>query len=644
MEDTLSLILDKINQPNDIKKLSKSEYTKLATEIRRFLVMKVSKTGGHLASNLGVVELTIALHLWMEFPNDKLIWDVGHQSYVHKILTGRKNEFDTLRQYGGMSGFPKHRESDCDAFDTGHSSTSISVANGLAKARDLAGEHRKVVAVIGDGALSGGMAFEALNNISRMKTNLMIVLNDNNMSIAENVGGMAGYLGKVRTNATYTGFKGRIEFFLKKIPGIGELILAKLKKSKESIKHLFIPGMLFEDMGLTYIGPIDGHNIDQMLTAFSSASRVQGPVLVHVITKKGKGYEKAEFDPSRYHGVEPFDLKTGKNLTLKNAATYTEVFSETIMELVKENPKIVAITAAMQGGTGLSKMAVKYPKRCFDVGIAEEHGVTFAAGLAAGGYRPIVAIYSTFLQRAYDQILHDVCISSLPVLFAVDRAGIVGNDGETHQGIFDLSYLGHIPGLTVMAPGSGEELKEMLKFALSYQGPIAIRYPRGEVYQRKEKLAPIIYGKSEIVKDVQEKEEKIAKKEKIAEREKIKCVGLLAVGNMLSIAQEAANCLESENIQVIVVNVRFVSPIDTETILDLANRCSLLVTIEENVKRGGFGESVAALLAEQSERMAKILIQALKDEFLHHGSIDKLREECQMNTKSIVERIKENLK
>lgn len=623
LEDVLPGILDRVNQPNDIKKLSEKEYAPLAAEIRRFLVMNVSKTGGHLASNLGVVELTMALHLWMDFPNDKLVWDVGHQSYVHKILTGRKKEFPTLRQYQGMSGFPKRKESDCDAFDTGHSSTSISIANGLAKARDLAKEKRKVVAVIGDGALSGGMAYEALNNISRMKTNLMIVLNDNNMSIAENVGGMASYLGKVRTNTAYTGFKGRLERFLKGIPGIGEVILNKLKKSKESIKHLFIPGMLFEDMGLTYIGPVDGHNISQMLTAFESASKVKGSVIVHVITKKGKGYEKAELDPCKYHGVEPFDLKTGNSLEQKKR-TFTEIFSETMLEWFRKDSKLVAITAAMPAGTGLNRIAARYPKRCFDVGIAEEHAVTFAAGLAAGGFHPVVAVYSTFLQRAYDQILHDVCIGGLKVIFAIDRAGIVGNDGETHQGIFDLSYLSHIPGLTVMAPGSGKELKMMLDFSMALDKPVAIRYPRGSAYERNQEPERIVYGKSEVIFETSANDLDVC---------------LFAVGVMAEAAIKAGKCLERKGYQVAVINVRFVSPMDQETIRLFASRSKIVVTAEENVACGGFGEQVAAFLEKCQIKQPKFLAVSIPDIFLPHGDIEQLRKDCGLTAEQIAEAI-----
>ena len=468
-------ILDRINQPNDIKEVSPAQYNRLAKEIRHFLLHRVSEHGGHLASNLGAVELTMALHLFLDFPKDKLIWDVGHQAYVHKILTGRKEGFYSLREYEGMSGFPKRKESECDAFDTGHSSTSISVANGLVSARELSGGDEKIVAVIGDGALSGGMAMEALNNVGKLDSNLIIVLNDNNMSISENVGGMANYLAKIRSNAAYTGFKGGLEEALNKLPEVGTKIVRRLKQSKDSLKHFFIRGMYFEDLGITYIGPIDGHDIEQMRRALETAAKMPKAVLIHVVTKKGKGYEPAETDPGKFHGVEPFALKTGEVLRPSTGVSYTKMFSDTMLELGEENKKIVGVTAAMPTGTGLMAFAKKYPERFFDVGIAEEHAVTFAAGMAAGGYHPVVAVYSTFLQRAYDQILHDVCIGNLPVTFAVDRAGIVGRDGETHQGVFDLSYLAHIPNLTVMAPKSTVELRDMLHYASSCNFPVAIR-------------------------------------------------------------------------------------------------------------------------------------------------------------------------
>ena len=476
-------LLDRINQPNDIKNIDADDYKKLAWEIRRFIVKNVSRTGGHLSSNLGVVELSMAIHLCCELPYDQIIWDVGHQSYTHKILTGRKEEFANLRQYGGMSGFPKRAESPCDVFDTGHSSTSISAAVGFAKARDIRDGVQKIFAVIGDGALSGGMAYEALNNAARLKSNLIIVLNDNQMSIAKNVGGMAGYLGNIRTNTNYMGLKEDVENILKKMPRIGETITTSIRGFKDVLKRVFIPGMLFEDMGIKYIGPIDGHDVKKMVSAFDGASKVKGAVLVHVCTKKGKGYPPAEKDPSAFHGVAPFFVRDGsarKSEGLKE--TYTDVFSRKITELAEKDKRITAVTAAMPAGTGLSVFSEKFPDRFFDVGIAEEHAVTFAAGMAAGGLKPVVAIYSTFLQRAYDQILQDVCLCGLPVVFMADRAGIVGSDGETHQGIFDIAFMMPMPGLTVIAPKNSWELGEMLAFALNHNAPVAIRYPRGESY------------------------------------------------------------------------------------------------------------------------------------------------------------------
>lgn len=619
-------ILDAINEPNDIKSVNRKDYARLTTEIRKFLITNISKTGGHLASNLGVVELTIALHLFMDFPEDKLVWDVGHQAYVHKLLTGRKGDFSTLRQFEGMSGFPKRSESDCDAFDTGHSSTSLSVACGIAKARDLSNQHHKVVAVIGDGALSGGMAFEALNNLSHINSNLIIVLNDNNMSIAQNVGGMSNYLGKVRTNSKYTNFKGGLESALKKIPKVGDAIVTTLKQSKDSIKHLMIPGMLFEDMGITYIGPIDGHNIDLMLTALQTASRVNGAVIIHAITKKGKGYERAEKEPCRFHGVEPFDVKTGKKILVNNDLSYTDVFSKTIIEYAREYEDIVAISAAMPDGTGLTAFQKEFPERFFDVGIAEEHAVTFAAGLAASGFRPIVAIYSTFLQRAYDQILHDVCVSHLPVIFAIDRAGIVGNDGETHQGMFDLSFLSTIPGMTVIAPKNGIELKKMLLFALNYQGPIAIRYPKSSVYLGfEEQTSEIVYGKSEVLYEESE-------------------IALIAVGSMVETAAQVREVLKSEGHQVTLVNARFVTPMDEDLLHKLVKNHKLIVTLEENEKRGGFGEGVSLFLYEHDYQDVMNINVSLPNQYIEHGSRDVLLEKFGLNVNQIIQRMKEKLK
>lgn len=614
------ILLEKIEKANDIKNIDPSEYKQLASEIRRFLVSKISKTGGHLASNLGVVELTMALHLFLDFPNDKIVWDVGHQSYTHKILTGRKEEFDTLRQYQGLSGFPKRNESDCDACDTGHSSTSLSVALGMAVARDLEQTNEKVVAVIGDGALSGGMAYEALNNAARLKSNFIIVLNDNNMSISENVGGMALYLGKIRTNKKYQVFKDDIENALQKVP-IGDKIADKIRRSKDSIKRLMIPGMLFEDMGLTYIGPIDGHNIAQMSKAFDTASKLQKAVIVHVVTKKGKGYAKAEKNPSAFHGVDPFYVKTGESRTKSHVETYTDVYSAQLIELGKEKEDIVAITAAMPSGTGLVHFRDTFPHRFFDVGIAEEHAIAFAAGLALKGVKPFVSIYSTFLQRGYDQILHDVCINHAPVVLAVDRAGIVGKDGETHQGVFDLSFLSSIPNMTVIAPKNKYEFQDMLKYCAEFNGPIAIRYPRGEVYTGLDSFqTPIVYGKSEWIY----RENSIL---------------LLAVGNMVKIAQKVRDNLKRQGYQVSLVNARFVKPIDTELLEEAMADHNLVVSMEENVKRGGYGEHVISYLTESGYHDKKMINIGIPDEFVEHGSVEQLYENLGLDTDSIVERI-----
>lgn len=613
-------LLEKINQPNDIKKVNKKEYAKLAKEIRGFLVRSISKTGGHLAANLGAVELTMALHLAMDFPKDKLVFDVGHQAYTHKILTGRRKEFATLRTYEGLSGFPKRKESDCDAFDTGHSSTSISAAVGLATARDLAGEDYKVAAVIGDGALSGGMAYEALNHIGGSHSKMLIVLNDNKMSISENIGGMAAYLGKVRTNAKYVEFKDDLENTLRKTK-FGTKLVYGLKRSKDSIKHFIVPGMFFEDMGITYVGPIDGHNIELMTRAFKTAFQANRPVLVHVVTEKGRGYEFAKANPSAFHGVDPFDIKTGKVLKKPEGKSYTAVFSEAVCELAKENPKVAAITAAMPQGTGLDVFEKQYPERFFDVGIAEEHAVTFAAGLAAGGYSPVVAVYSTFLQRAYDQIVHDVCVGGLPVVFAVDRAGIVGNDGETHQGILDISYLSHIPGMTVMAPRDATELREMLRFAVDLKQPVALRYPRGQACELTEVgRASLVYGKAEVLY----KESEIA---------------LLAVGSMVETALKVRDLLRKGSYQATVVNMRFISPMDTEILDEVAANHRVVVTLEENVLSGGFGEKVAAYYAERGWH-ARLKNIALPNRYIEHGDPQVLKEKYGLSAEQIAEDIK----
>ena len=614
------MILEKINEVNDIKKLDSGELPLLAEEIRDFLIQKISLSGGHLASNLGVVELTMALHLAFDLPEDKLIWDVGHQSYTHKLLTGRREGFDTLRKYGGMSGFPKRKESSCDAFDTGHSSTSISAGLGYARARDIRGEDYHVVSVIGDGSLTGGMAYEALNNAARIKSNFIIVLNDNNMSISENVGGMSTYLGDLRTNEAYTGFKSGVTNTLNRIPVYGERIVKRLHKTKSGIKQLFIPGMLFEEMGITYLGPVDGHNIQQMIRVFQEAKKLDEAVLVHVITKKGRGYAPAERHPARFHGAEPFDIETGLPTHKRTKANYTDIFSTVMRKLGDRNPNVVAITAAMPDGTGLARFRNMFPDRFFDVGIAEEHAVTFAAGLAAGGLIPVVAVYSSFLQRAYDQVLHDVCIQNLHVVFAIDRAGLVGSDGETHQGIFDLSYLSTIPNMCVMAPKNKWELSDMMKFAVDYTGPIALRYPRGEAYDGMQEFrAPVVYGKSEVLYD----EEGIL---------------LLAVGSMVKVADEVRRHLKELGYPCTLVNARFVKPIDEEMLLEMEKEHKLIVTMEENVKCGGFGEHVLDFLSEIGSR-ARVIQVALPDDYIEHGNVDILRKEAGIDADSIEKRI-----
>ena len=613
------MVLEKINQVGDIKQIPPEEYDTLAEEIRHFLVEKISRSGGHLASNLGVVELTMALHLCFDFPKDKVVWDVGHQSYTHKLLTGRKSGFDELRKYGGMSGFPKRKESDCDCFDTGHSSTSISAGIGLVAARDLQDGDEHVISVIGDGALTGGMAYEALNNASRLKRNFIIILNDNNMSIAENVGGMSEYLNGLRTNEAYTNFKTGVEQSLSRIPG-GSHLANQLKKTKSGIKQLFIPGMLFENMGITYLGPVDGHDIGKLQDILNKAKKVKGAVLVHVLTRKGNGYVPAERHPARFHGAEPFDIETGLPLNKKKKANYQDVFSTCMVKLGQRNEKVVAITAAMPDGTGLKRFKNIYPDRFFDVGIAEGHAVTFAAGLAAGGMRPIFAVYSSFLQRAYDQVLHDVCIQNLPVVFAIDRAGLVGSDGETHQGIFDLSYGSSIPNMHIMAPKNKWELSDMLKYAVEFDGPIALRYPRGEAYDGlKEYRRPIEYGKSEVIYE----EEDIA---------------LLAVGNMVKIAEQVRKNLKEIGYSCTLVNARFVKPIDTEVLDMLSADHKLLVTMEENVRSGGYGEKVMDYVVEQ-ELPVKLLNISLPDEYVEHGNVALLYEEVGIDAQTVTKRI-----
>lgn len=616
------MYLEQIENPNDIQKIDPAHYEELAQEIREFLIEKISVTGGHLGSNLGTVELTMALHLSLNLPDDKIIWDVGHQSYTHKLLSGRKDGFDVLRQFHGMSGFPKRKESDFDAFDTGHSSTSISAGLGLVKARDLLGEKRTIVSVIGDGALTGGMAYEALNNAAKLETNFIIILNDNNMSISENVGGVSKYLNNIRTADGYLTLK---ENMLNALSGSrgGDRMVTRIRRAKASFKQLVIPGMLFEDMGVTYLGPVDGHNIPAMMKVIREAKRVRGAVMIHVLTRKGKGYEPAERHPARFHGTEPFDIETGIPKHPRTVANYTDIFSTVMCKLGERDPRVVAITAAMPDGTGLKRFRNKYPDRFFDVGIAEEHAVTFAAGLAAGGMRPVVAVYSSFLQRAYDQILHDVCIQDLPVVFAIDRAGLVGSDGETHQGIFDYSYLSCIPNMHICAPKNKWELSDMMKFAVNFDAPIALRYPRGTAYTGlKEFRAPIELGKAEWIYRETE-------------------IALFAVGSMVKTAEEVREKLKNRGYPVSLVNGRFIKPIDREAVLEAAACHRLIVTMEENVASGGYGEKVSACLDEAGvpSHQCRCVNICLPDAYIEHGNTELLKGELGLDADGIVRTI-----
>lgn len=614
------MVLEKINQINDIKNIDKEELPLLAEEIRQFLIEKISENGGHLASNLGVVELTMALHLAFQLPEDKFIWDVGHQSYTHKILTGRRDGFDGLRKYGGMSGFPKRKESICDAFDTGHSSTSISAGLGYARARDLLGCSYRVVSVIGDGSMTGGMAYEALNNAAQMKTNFIVVLNDNEMSISENVGGLSSYLSNLRTAEAYTGLKAGVENTLNKIPVYGNKMVEGIRNTKNGIKQLVLPGMFFEDLGVKYLGPVDGHNIAQMVKVFQEAQKVKGAVVVHIKTKKGKGYLPAERHPARFHGAEPFDIETGVPKKKKKKANYTDVFSTVMCKLGEKVPELVAVTAAMPDGTGLKRFRNMYPDRFFDVGIAEEHGVTFAAGMAVGGLRPVVAVYSSFLQRAYDQVIHDVCIQKLPVVFAIDRAGLVGSDGETHQGLFDLSYLSSIPNMCVMAPKNKWELADMMKFAVKYDGPIAIRYPRGEAYDGLADFrAPIVYGKAEVLYDE-------------------KGIALLAIGSMVKTAEEVRKRLRDMGYSCSLINMRFVKPLDEELLRQVAEEHQMIITMEENVRSGGLGDRVLEYLNDINQHV-RVINVALPDDYVEHGNVDVLKQETCIDADSVVKQI-----
>lgn len=617
------MLLERINQVNDIKNLDWDELDALAAEIREFLVDKVSKTGGHLASNLGVVELTIAMHMAYSLPEDKMIWDVGHQAYTHKLLTGRKEGFDSLRKHRGMSGFPKRNESDCDAFDTGHSSTSISAGLGYVEAREILGDSYNVVAVIGDGSLTGGMAYEALNNAAQAKSNYVIVLNDNNMSISENVGGMSRYLDGIRTNLVYNNLKKGVTNTLNKIPVVGDELISKVRKTKNSIKQLLVPGMFFEDMGITYLGPVDGHDIKALYRTLKEAQRMNHAVLVHVLTEKGRGYAPAEKNPSKFHGISPFDVETGEVLEAKSKDTYTDVFGKVMCKVGEQDDKLVAITAAMKDGTGLVHFGRRYPDRFFDVGIAEEHAVTFAAGLAAAGLKPVFAVYSAFLQRGYDQIVHDVCMQNLPVVFAIDRAGLVGSDGETHQGAYDMAFLNHIPNMTMMSPKNKWEFADMIRFAANHDGPIALRYPRGTAYDElKGYREPIRLGKSEIICEESD-------------------IAIFSVGHMMEVAQEVYAKLKEQGYACSLINARFVKPMDKEVLLKMAQNHSVFVTIEDGIRAGGYGEKVENFVYRQ-QLPVKVLVNAIPDQYVEQGSISQLRKEIGLDAESILEKIVAN--
>ena len=615
------MYLENIENVNDIKKIDPANYPALAQEIRDFLIRKISVTGGHLGSNLGAVELTMALHLALDLPEDKIIWDVGHQAYTHKLLTGRKDGFDGLRQYHGMSGFPKRKESCCDCFDTGHSSTSISAGLGLVMARDHKGEKHTIVSVIGDGSLTGGMAYEALNNASKLETNFIVILNDNNMSISENVGGVSKYLNNIRTADGYLDLK---EGIYNALLGSakGNQVIRGIRRLKSSLKTLVIPGMFFEDMGITYLGPVDGHDVQAMIDVIHAAQRVEGPVLIHALTKKGKGYLPAEKHPAKFHGTEPFDVTTGKVLKPKTEPSYTDVFSTVICNLAEKHENLVAITAAMPDGTGLRRFRSQFPDRFYDVGIAEEHAVTFAAGLAAGGMKPVVAVYSSFLQRAYDQIIHDVCLQNLPVVFCIDRAGLVGSDGETHQGIFDLTYLSGIPNMHVCAPKNKWELADMLQFAMDFGGPIAMRYPRGTAYAGLEEYRqPVELGKAEWIY----REEEIA---------------LLALGSMVEEAEKVRELLKAQGRKVSLINARFAKPIDEEILVEVSKAHSLIVTLEENIACGGYGEKVLSAMNVRG-LSNRILNVTLPDSYVEHGSVAILKEQLGLDPAGITQRILE---
>lgn len=611
----MEFILDNINSPDDIKKLNLDQIMTLGSEIRSFLIEKVSKTGGHLASNLGVVELTLALHRVFNTPEDKIIWDVGHQSYVHKMITGRKDKFDTIRKLGGLSGFPKSMESEHDAFNTGHSSTSISAALGVAKARDLKQENYSVIAVIGDGALTGGMAFEALNDAGRSPNNLVVVLNDNEMSISKNVGGLSCYLSKIRTEPFYFKVKEDIDIILNKIPAIGKSAVKALDRVKGTIKYMIMPGIVFEELGFKYLGPIDGHNVMELENVLTRAKNTRGPVLVHVCTQKGKGYTYAEENPAVFHGISPFEIETGEVIAHKGPG-YSEIFGRELLKIGEKEKKVVALTAAMPHGTGLDKFSKKFPERFFDVGIAEQHGVTFAAGLAKNGMIPVIALYSSFLQRAYDQVLHDVALQNLHVIFAIDRAGIVGEDGETHQGIYDISFLRHIPNMTVLAPCDYSDLAKMLEYAvLEHDGPIALRYPRGVGTEKLFDTPNVKLGQSLLVREGSD-------------------VTIAAVGNKVEVALEVAKRLEKMDLSADVIYCRFIKPLDSNTIINSILKTRRLITIEDNTIEGGFGSRILETINQKGINI-KTRMFGYPDDFIPHGSTKELTHMYRLDADSI---------
>jgi len=616
-------VLDQIQTSHDIKELDQEELGRLCHEIREEIISTVSKTGGHLASNLGVVELTAALHYVFDFPRDKLVWDVGHQSYVHKLLTGRRDRFHTLRQYGGISGFPKRDESPYDAFDSGHSGSSISSALGMAEARRLKGEEGRVIAVIGDGSMTAGLAFEGLNQTGHIDQDLIVILNDNEMSISPNVGALSSYLNRLMTGQFVNRFRHDMRNFLETLPGIGKSVLRLAKQAEESLKGFLMPGLLFEELGLKYIGPIDGHRLDYLIETFQNIKKLDGPILIHVITKKGRGYPPAEMNPSRFHGVPPFVVETGEfKSSQKNPPTYTEVFGEALCSLAREDKRLIAITAAMQSGTGLEKFAEQFPDRFYDIGIAEQHAVTFAAGLALEGMKPVVAIYSTFLQRAYDQVLQDVCLQNLPVVFALDRGGIVGEDGPTHHGVFDFSYLRHIPNLIVMVPKDENEFQYMIKTALECPGPVAFRYPRGrgEGVGRDVSLQSIDIGKGEVLREGQD-------------------VLIIAIGTTVYPSLRAAQRLAGVGIQAAVINSRFLKPLDTNLLCGWAKKAGKVLTVEENVLQGGFGSAVLELFQEKGLLSTQVNRLGIPDVFVEHGPQALLREKYGIDEKGIFRQV-----